>query len=78
MAYAVEILEDDDVLTEDLFARPIDDWGGFTERPDNYYDWKPISEVIGNVWFRDGDIKVGDLLHGHVALYFEFMRKCSR
>lgn len=78
MAYAVEILEDDDLLTEDLFIRPTSDYCGFHHRPDNYYEWKPISHVIGDCWFKSGKTKVKELKTGRVHLHYEFMRKCSK
>ena len=78
MAFTVEILEDDDFLTPNLFARPLSDYGGMFDRPDDYYAWKPIYQVLGPCWFENSDRKIKELHVGRIKLHYEFMKKCSR
>lgn len=79
MAYTVEILEDHDILTPDLYIRPTSDYVGMFERRADYYKWKPIGEVLGEIWFKYSNIKVGDLIRpGKISLHYEFMRKLSK
>ena len=80
MAYKAYILEDEDYITEDLYIRPLSDDSGFLNRRDDYYAWTPISEVLGEYWYKEGTKKVKDLISidgSHPSLYYEFMRKCS-
>jgi hypothetical protein len=75
MSYKVEILDQDEYLTSDLYIRPLSDHSGWLERPDNYYDWKPIGDVIGECWFESGKRKIKELMSGDIKLHYEFMRK---
>ena len=74
MAYTVEILEDNDVVTPDLFARPLTPNSGWLDRDKDSYIWLPTSELLGDCWLT-GEYTVGQLKGGRIPLLYEFMRK---
>jgi hypothetical protein len=76
MSYKIEILDQEEYLTSDLYVRPLNDYVGMFHRPDNYYSWKPIGEVLGEYWFESGKRQLKELTNGDgPPLYYEFMRK---
>ena len=75
MSYKVEILEEEDYLTSGLYIRPLSDFSRWLERPNNYYEWKPIGQVLGESWWGSGETKVKELTSGDIKLRYELMRK---
>ena len=73
MSYKIEILEPHDYVTKDLMCRPIADYSGMFERPQNWYDWACVTKHLGECWL-DGTYKVKDLLYVEIPLEYEFMR----
>ena len=69
MSYKVEILEDDDFLTADLYCRPLYDVS-YSRVCDEQHTWVRIDKHLGEFWYGSGTKKVKDF-----KLPYEFMRK---
>ena len=81
MSYAIEILEGDEVITEDLYTRPLKftpaefsetyyDKSTYSGMPINNFKWTKVLDVLGEVWLGKTVGEFNDPTSASVPLEF--------